>query len=149
MSLKDTIQSSMKEAMKAKDQDALRALRAIKSLILLAETETGSKEELAEEEEMKILAKAVKQRKDSAAIYKEQNREDLYEKEMVEVAIIEKFLPQQLSEEEVEAKVKAIIAETGASSMKDMGKVMGLATKQLAGVADPKQVASIVKKSLS
>ncbi|MFT6960379.1 MAG: hypothetical protein ACJAWV_000076 [Flammeovirgaceae bacterium] len=149
MSLKDTIQKEMIVAMKAKDQDSLRALRAIKSSILLAETETGSGDVLSEETEMKILAKAVKQRKDSATIYKEQNREDLYEKEMVEVEIIEKFLPEQLSEQKVEENVKAIITQTGASSMKDMGKVMGMATKQMAGKAEPKTISAMVKKLLS
>ena len=150
MSLKEKIQSEMKTAMKAKDQDSLRALRAIKSLILLAETEKGSGDDgLSEEAEMKLLAKAVKQRKDSAAIYKEQGRDDLYENEMVEVKVIEKFLPEQLSEEEVEAKVKVIIEQVGASSMKDMGKVMGMATKQMAGTAEPKVISALVKKLLN
>lgn len=149
MSLKDKVQSAMKDAMKAKDQDALRALRAIKSKILLAATEVGSQDELTEEEELKLLAKEVKQRKDSAAIYKEQDRPDLYDKEVAEIEVIERFLPAQLSDEEVEAKVKAIIAQTGASSMKDMGKVMGMATKEMAGVADPKQVSGLVKKLLA
>ena len=149
MSLKDKIQDAMKTAMKAKDQGALRALRAIKSAILLAETEVGGKEGLTEEEELKLLSKAVKQRKDSAAIYKEQNRDDLYATEVAEIAVIEQFLPEQLSEEEIKAKVEAIIEATGASSMRDMGKVMGQANKQMAGVADPKVVASLVKQALS
>ena len=139
----------MKEAMKAKDQDALRGIRAIKAKILLAETESGSSGELTEEQELKLLAKEVKQRKDSAAIFKEQNRQDLYDKEIAEIAVIERFLPAQLSDEEVEAKVKAIIEQTGASSMKDMGKVMGLASKELAGVADPKKISALVKQLLS
>lgn len=150
MSLKDRVQEAMKGAMKAKDQDTLRALRDIKSLILVAETAEGRKgEPLTEEEELKLLAKAVKQRKDSAAIYREQQRADLYEKEEAEAAVIERFLPAQLSAEEVEAKVKEIIAAVGASSMKDMGKVMGQATKALAGVADPKAVSALVKRLLA
>ncbi len=149
MSLKDKIQDAMKTAMKAKDQNSLRALRAIKSAILLAETEVGGKDTLTEEEELKVLSKAVKQRKDSAAIYKEQGRDDLYATEVAEIEVIEKFLPEQLSEEEIKAKVQEIIASTGASTMKDMGKVMGQANKQMAGVADPKMVASLVKQALS
>ena len=139
----------MKEAMKAKDQDALRGIRAIKAKILLAETESGSSGELTEEEELKLLAKEVKQRKDSAAIFKEQNRQDLYDKEIAEIVVIERFLPAQLSDEEVEAKVKEIIAQTGASSMKDMGKVMGVASKEMAGVADPKKISALVKQLLA
>ena len=149
MTLKEKIQNEMKTAMKAKDQDSLRALRAIKSMILLAETEKGGGDGLTEETELKILAKAVKQRKDSAAIYEKENRTDLYETEMAEIAVIERFLPAQLSDEEVEAKVNAIIAETGATSMKDMGKVMGMASKQMAGVASPKKISEIVKKQLN
>ena len=149
MSLKEKIQAEMKTAMKAKDQAALRTLRALKSMILLAETEKGAGDELTEDAEMKLLTKAAKQRKDSAQIFKEQGREDLYEKEAEELAIIERFLPEQLSEEEVTKVVEAIIAETGASSMKDMGKVMGLATKKLAGQAEPKLVSSLVKAKLS
>ena len=149
MSLKENIQSAMKTAMKAKDQDALRALRAIKSMILLAETEKGASENLTEEAELKLLTKAVKQRRDSAQIYKEQGRDDLYEKEISELAVIEPFLPEQLSDEEVAKVIQGIIDEVGASSMKDMGKVMGLSTKALAGQADPKLISSLVKGILS
>lgn len=149
MSLKEKIQSEMKTAMKAKDQDALRALRAIKSMILLAETEKGAGDELTEDAEMKLLTKAAKQRRDSAQIFKEQGRDDLYEKEVTELAVIERFLPEQLSEEDVAKIVREIVVQTGASSMKDMGKVMGMATKKLAGQADPKLVSSLVKGILS
>ncbi|MGB0524145.1 MAG: GatB/YqeY domain-containing protein [Flammeovirgaceae bacterium] len=149
MSLKEKIQSEMKTAMKAKDQDALRALRAIKSMILLAETEKGASEELTEDAEMKLLTKAVKQRRDSAQIYKEQGRDDLYEKEVSELNVIERFLPEQLSDEDVAKIVRGIISEVGASSMKDMGKVMGLSTKKLAGQADPKLISTLVKSILS
>lgn len=149
MSLKETIQSEMKVAMKAKDQDSLRTLRAIKSMILLAETEKGAGDELTEATEMKLLAKAAKQRRDSAQIYKEQERDDLYQIEISELAVIERFLPAQLSEEDVKNIIEEIIAETGASSMKDMGKVMGMATKKLAGQADPKLVSTLVKGILS
>jgi len=149
MSLKERIQSEMKTAMKAKDQDALRALRALKSMILLAETEKGASDELTEDAEMKLLTKAAKQRRDSAQIFKEQGRDDLYEKEVSELAIIERFLPEQLSEEEVTKIVNEIVEQTGASSMKDMGKVMGMATKKLAGQADPKLISSLVKSILS
>lgn len=140
---------SMKEAMKAKDTVALESLRAVKSAILLAQTESGAKEELSEEEEIKILQKLVKQRKDSAAIYIEQGRQDLADPEIQQAAVIEKFLPAQLSEEEVEAVVKKIIADNGFSGMADMGKVMGIASKELAGQADGKTISSAVKKALS
>lgn len=149
MSLKEKIQSEMKTAMKAKNQDALRTLRAIKSMILLAETEKGAGDALTEEAEMKLLTKAAKQRRDSAQIYQEQGRDDLYQTEITELAIIEQFLPEKLSDEEVEKIVRGIIEETGASSMKDMGKVMGLSTKKLAGQADPKMISSLVKQILS
>jgi uncharacterized protein YqeY len=139
----------MKEAMKAKDTVALESLRAVKSAILLAQTESGAKEELSEEEEIKILQKLVKQRKDSAAIYIEQGRQDLADPEIQQAAVIEKFLPAQLSEEEVEAVVKKIIADNGFSGMADMGKVMGIASKELAGQADGKTISSAVKKALS
>jgi uncharacterized protein YqeY len=140
---------SMKEAMKAKDTVALESLRAVKSAILLAQTESGAKEELSEEEEIKILQKLVKQRKDSAAIYIEQGRQDLADPEIQQAAVIEKFLPAQLSEEEVEAVVKKIIADNGFSGMADMGRVMGIASKELAGQADGKTISSAVKKALS
>lgn len=148
MSLQADVMTAMKAAMKAKDTVALQALRAIKSAILLAQTEAGSKE-LSEEDEIKMLQKLVKQRKDSAAIYTEQGRADLAEPELAEAAVIEQFLPEQLSEEEVEKVVVAIIAKTGAESMKDMGKVMGMASKELAGKADGKTISAVVKKLLS
>lgn len=141
--------SQLKDAMRAKDAVKLEALRAIKSGLLLAQTETGSKEAISEEEEIKLLQKLVKQRKDSAAIYKEQNREDLAKPELDQAAVIEQFLPEQLSEAEVEAKVDEIIAQTGAEGMKDMGKVMGLASQELAGKADGKTISMIVKRKLS
>lgn len=149
MSLQEKVMTAMKEAMKSKDANALTSLRAIKSELLLAQTETGSKETLTEEQEIKILQKLVKQRKDSAAIYSEQDREDLAQPELDQAAVIEKFLPEQLSEEEVGKVVDAIISKTGASSMKDMGKVIGLANQELAGKADGKTVAMIVKQKLS
>ena len=139
----------MKIAMKAKDSQSLEALRAVKSAMLLAQTETGAKEELSVAEELKILQKQVKQRKDSAAIYTEQGREDLAGPELAQAAVIEQFLPKQLSEEEVAKVVDAIIAETGASSMQDMGKVMGMANGRLAGKADGKTISTVVKDRLS
>ena len=140
---------AMKTAMKAKDTQSLEALRAVKSALLLTQTETGSKAGLTEEEEIKLLQKQVKQRKDSAAIYKEQGREDLAEPELAQAAVIEQFLPKQLSREEVEKTVAAIIAETGAISMADMGKVMGLASARLSGKADGKTISTAVKAKLS
>ena len=140
---------AMKTAMKAKDAQSLEALRSIKSALLLAQTETGSKADLSEEEEIKLLQKQVKQRKESAAIYTEQNRLDLAEPELAQAKVIEQFLPQQLSEEEVSKIVEQIIAETGASSMADMGKVMGLASAKLAGKADGKTISTVVKAKLS
>ena len=139
---------SMKEAMKAKDSVALEALRAIKSEILLAQTASGSKEEISEADEIKILQKLVKMRKDSAAIFTEQNRADLAEPELAQIAVIEKFLPAQLSEAEVEAIIAKIIAETGASGIASMGKVMGLASAQIGGQAEGKTISTIVKKLL-
>ena len=138
----------MKEAMKSKDTTALEALRALKSAFLLANT-SGSGVELSESDEIKIVQKLVKQRKDSAAIFTEQGREDLAEPELAQSAVLEKFLPAQMSEEEITAVIEKIIADTGASSMKDMGKVMGMASKQLAGKADGKTISGIVKSSLS
>jgi uncharacterized protein len=148
MSLKASVESEIKKAMLAKEKVRLTALRAIKSLILLEETKEGAGESLSQEEEMKLLTKAAKQRKDSAEIYKQQQREDLYEVEMAELAIISEFLPKQLSEEEIEQAVKKIIAEVGASSAKDMGKVMGVASKHLAGKADGKVISQKVKELL-
>lgn len=138
----------MKTAMKEKDQDTLRALRAVKSAIMLAKTEKVGTE-LDEQAEIKILQKELKQRKDALATYEEQNRLDLAEKEAGEIAVIEQFLPEQLSEEEIKAAIQKIIAETGASSMKDMGKVMGKANQEFAGRADNKLVADTVKSLLS
>jgi uncharacterized protein YqeY len=148
MSLQEKVMEAMKTAMKEKDTQSLEALRAVKSALLLAQTETGSKAALTEDEELKLLQKQVKQRKDSAAIYKEQNRPDLAEPELIQAKVIEQFLPQQLSEEEVSKIVDAIIAETGASSMADMGKVMGLASAKLAGKADGKTISTVVKSRL-
>lgn len=149
MSLQKQIQDALKEAMKAKDQDRMRTLRAIKSAILLAATEKGAAEELTAEKEMQLLAKQAKQRKDSAAVFQEQNREDLAEKELAELTIIEQFLPKQLSDQEVETIIARLITNTGANGMKDMGKVMGAATKEFAGKADNKVVASTVKRLLA
>lgn len=148
MALQDEVMAKMKEAMKAKDAEALASLRAIKSAILLAQTETGGKNELSEAEEHKLLQKLVKQRKDSAAIYQEQGREDLATPELAQAKIIESFLPEQMSEAEIETEVGKIIAQTGAEGMKDMGKVMGIASRQLAGKADGKTISTIVKKKL-
>lgn len=139
----------MKAAMRAKDTIKLEALRAVKGAILLANTESSSKDGLSEEEEMKLLQKLVKQRKDSAQIYKEQGREDLAEPELEQAAVIEEFLPEQMSEAEIEAEVEKIIADIGASGMQDMGKVMGLASGKLAGKADGKTISAIVRKKLS
>ena len=139
----------MKTAMKAKDTVALEALRAIKSELLLAQTASGSKEEISEEEEIKLLQRLVKTRKESTRIYTEQNRPDLVEPELAQVAVIEKFLPAQLSEAEIEAVIAKIIAETGASGIASMGKVMGLATSQLGGTAEGKTISTIVKKLLA
>ena len=148
MSLQKKVMTAMKDAMKSKDQTALTALRAVKSAILLAQTESGASGELTEEQEMKLLQKQVKQRKDSAAIFVEQGREDLAEPELAEAAVIEQFLPEALSEEEVEKVVSTVIEQTGASGMKDMGKVMGMVTNQLAGQADGKTISTIVKSKL-
>lgn len=149
MSLQDKVMTAMKEAMKRKDTNALASLRAIKSALLLAQTESGAKQGLIEEEEIKLLQKLVKQRKDSAAIYKEQGRDDLAQPELEEAAVIEQFLPEQLSKEEILKVVANIIAKTGATSMKDMGQVMGMASNELAGKADGKTISNIVKEKLS
>lgn len=149
MSLSKQIMEAIKVAMKAKDVLTLQALRAVKSAILLALTETGAKEEISEIEEIKILQKLVKQRKDSASIYAEQGRADLADPEMAEAAVIEQFLPEQLSEEEVAKVVDEVIDQTGASSMKDMGKVMGIVNGKLVGKADGKTISGIVKQRLS
>ena len=149
MSLKTQIDSDIKAAMLARDQVKLLALRDIKKMILLEETKAGKTGELTEEEEMKILQKAVKQRKDSAEIYTTQNRPDLLEKELAEIAVIEVFLPKSLTEDELKTALQAIIAEVGASAPSDMGKVMGAATKQLAGKADGKAISAMVKSLLA
>ena len=149
MSLQENVMVEMKAAMRAKDSVKLEALRAVKGAILLANTESSSKDGLSEEEEMKLLQKLVKQRKDSAQIYKEQGREDLAEPELAQAEVIEQFLPEQMSEAEIEAEVDKIIAETGASGMQDMGKVMGMATGKLAGKADGKTISTVVRKKLS
>ena len=148
MSLQNDVMTALKAAMKAKDQTALTALRAVKSAILLAQTETGSQSELTEEQELKILQKQVKQRKDSAAIFMQQGREDLAAPELAEAKVISQFLPEALSEEEIEKIVIATIDKVGASGMKDMGKVMGIVSKELAGKADGKTISSIVKSKL-
>lgn len=149
MSLKQQIESDIKKAMLAREKDELKALRALKSMILLSETEKGSSGELSEDAENKMLMKAVKQRKDSAQIYKDQGRDDLFDIEMAEVAVIERYLPKQLSEEEVAEVVKGVIAQVGASGPQDMGKVMGAATKKLAGQSDGKTISGIVKQLLT
>ena len=149
MSLQKEVMDQMKLAMKAKDTVALQALRAVKSAFLLAKTATGSQEELTSEQEVKIIQKQVKQRKDSAAIFIEQGREDLAAPELAEVAILEQFLPEALSEEDIEKVVLETIAKVGAAGMKDMGKVMGMVSKQLAGQADGKTISGIVKKNLA
>jgi len=149
MSLEIQINQDIKAAMIAKDTAKLRGLRAIKAAILLAKTEKGHAEDLNQEAEIKVLQKLVKQRRESAEIYKTQNREDLYEIEVEEEKVIEAYLPKQLSKEEVETIVKAIIAETGASSIKDMGKVMGATNQKLAGQADGKTISEVVKSLLA
>ncbi len=148
MSLEKDVMTQMKAAMKAKDSEALEALRAVKGAILLAKTDNGQ-QELSEEQEVKLVQKLVKQRKDSAQLYREQKREDLAEPEEKQAEVIAQFLPEQLSEAEIEAKIEEIIAQTGADGMKDMGKVMGIASKELAGKADGKTISIIVKKKLS
>lgn len=140
--------SEMKDAMRAKDSNKLEALRAVKSAILLAQTDASGKNGLNEEEELKLLQRLVKQRKESAAIYEEQGREDLAQPELDQAAVIEGFLPEQLSEEEIEAEVDKIIADTGANGMQDMGKVMGVASRELAGRADGKTISMVVKRKL-
>jgi len=145
MSLKQQIDADIKQAMLAKDQEKLRALRAVKSMILLEETKEGQTGYLKPEDETRILTKAVKQRKDSADIYRQQNRPDLLSVEEAEIAVIEQYLPKQLSEDELNAKLQAIITRIGASAPSDMGKVMGVATKELAGQADGKAISAAVK----
>jgi hypothetical protein len=147
--LEQEINQEIKAAMLSKNQVRLRGLRAIKAALLLAKTEKSASEDLTEESEIKVLQKLSKQRKESAEIYKAQNREDLYAIEIEELDVIEGFLPKQLSAQEVEAQIKQVIADSGATSIKDMGKVMGLANKQLAGKADGKMISEIVKQLLA
>ena len=149
MSLEQKIMGDLKTAMLAKDEKALRSLRAIKAAILLAKTSEGAGGELKEDDEIKLLQKLVKQRKDSLEIFQQQNRTDLAQKEQEEIEIIEKFLPKQLSADELKSEFAAIISEVGASSPADMGKVMGAATKKLAGKADGKTISALVKELLS
>ncbi len=149
MSLKLQIDEDIKTAMRNKEKDELRALRAIKSMILLAETEKGAQEELLPETELKLLTKAANQRRESLGIYQEQGRDDLAEKEEAELKIIERYLPQQLSEDEMREELKKIIEQTQAKGPQDMGKVMGNATKNMAGRADGKAISALVKSMLS
>jgi uncharacterized protein YqeY len=148
MELQVQIMDKMKEAMKAKDTIALQALRAVKSAFLLAKTATGVQEELTEEQEIKIIQKQVKQRKDSAAIFITQNRQDLAAPELAEIAVLEQFLPEALSEDEIKKVVLATITKMGASGMKDMSKVMGVVSNELSGKADGKVIATLVKQLL-
>lgn len=149
MSLEQKINEDIKAAMLAKEKERLNALRAIKSAILLLKTEKGGNEEISETAEMALLQKLVKQRKESAELYKSQNREDLYNEEMSQYEVIVQYLPQQMSEDEIRAAVAKIIADNNISSIKEMGKAMGVASKQLAGKADNKKISEIVKALLS
>lgn len=149
MHLKEQIDQDIKKAMREQNKDELRALRAIKSMILLAETEKGAEEELPESTEMNLLTRAAKQRRDSLSIYEEQGREDLAKKERDEIRVIERYLPKQLSPEDLEKELTKIIDDTDASGMKDFGKIMGIATKKLAGRTEGKTIADMVKKLLS
>jgi uncharacterized protein YqeY len=149
MGLEQKIMAELKTAMLAKDEVSLRSLRAIKAAILLVKTAEGASGELKEEDEIKLLQKLVKQRKDSLEIFQQQNRADLARKEEEEIAVIEKFLPQQLSAEELKDELARIIAEVGASSPADLGKVMGIATKRFAGKADGKAISALTKELLS
>jgi len=149
MGLEQKIMAELKTAMLAKDEVGLRSLRAIKAALLLVKTSEGGGGELKVEDEIKLLQKLVKQRKDSLEIFQQQNRPDLAQKELEEIAVIEKFLPKQLSAEELKEALIKIIAETGASSPADLGKVMGIATKQFAGKADGKTVSSLLKELLT
>lgn len=147
MSLQTEVMTKLKEAMKAKDKIALESLRAVKSALLLART-SGDSNELTTEDEIKLVQKLVKQRKDSATLYSEQGRDDLAEPELAQVAILEQFLPEQMGEEELKNIISEIVSKVGATSMKDMGKVMGMASKQLAGKADGKAISNAVKSLL-
>ena len=147
--LSNTIDQEIKKAMLAKDQAQLRGLRAIKAALLLAKTEKGPAEEITEEAEVKIIQKLIKQRRESSDIYKTQDRADLAQVEDEEIEVISQFLPKQMDSAEVEAVIARIVSQTGASSVKDMGKVMGLANKELAGKADGKLIAEVVKAQLA
>lgn len=149
MSLEQKIMAELKTAMLAKDEKTTRSLRAIKAAILLAKTADGAGEALKEDDEIKMLQKMVKQRKDSLEIFQQQNRADLAQKELEEIEVIERFLPKQLSVEELKAELVKIVQQTGASSPADMGKVMGVATKQFAGKADGKTISALVKELLN
>jgi uncharacterized protein YqeY len=149
MSLINQIDQDIKQAMLAKEADRLRGLRAVKAALLLARTEKGAGEELDKDTEIKVLQKLIKQRKESAEIYKAQNREDLYDIEMQEMQVIEPYLPKQVSPSEIEAFVKELIGRVGATSVKDMGKVMGAANKELAGKADGRTISEVVKRLLA
>jgi len=149
MSLKQQIDTEIKNAMKAKNKEELQALRSIKSMILMAESEKGAEENLSEDGEMKLLMKAAKQRKESAETYKENGRDELADAELLELKVIEKYLPKQMSEEELKEKLEGMIAKVGASGPQDMGKVMGVATKELAGKADGKMISQLVKQLLT
>lgn len=149
MSLKQQIDTDIKNAMLAKNKEELEALRSIKSMILLAETEKGSVSEISSDTENKILMKAAKQRKESADIFQQQNRSDLAERELFQLEVINRYLPKQLSTDELTAELTKIIGEAGAKGPQDMGKVMGMATKKLAGKADGKLISEVVKKLLN
>jgi len=149
MSLEQKVMAEMKDAMKAKDEAMLRALRGIKAEIIKAKTEPGAGGEVSEDKELSLLQKMMKQRKDSLEIYQQQSRADLAQKEQEEIAVIERFLPKQMSREELKVELQQIITETGASSSADMGKVMGAATKKLAGRADGKTISAMVKELLA
>jgi uncharacterized protein YqeY len=149
MTLIETIDQDIKKAMLAKQAEELRALRAIKAALLVARTEKGASDVISEEAEIKVLQKLAKQRKESADIYKTQNRDDLYQIEMEELQVIEKYLPKQLDRTDIEAIIKKLIESLGVTSVKDMGKVIGAANKELAGKADGKTISEVVKQLLS
>lgn len=149
MSISTQISEGIKDAMRAKDKIRLEALRAAKTAFMLARTQSGAQDELSEQEELKIIQKLVKQRNDSATIYKEQNRNDLYEKEKSESKILEAFLPAKMSADDLSSYLKLLIEKVGASSAQDMGKVMGVASKELAGKADGKEISVLVRQLLS
>ena len=149
MGILNNLTNEIKDAMRAKDKLKLEALRSIKTAVMLLQTQAGGTSELSDEDEIKLVQKLVKQRRDSAAIFREQDRADLAEPEEAQAAVISAFLPKQLSEEEIKSIVAEVIANTGASGMKDMGKVMGVASKQMAGKADGKAISTVVKALLS